>query len=377
MIKEAERVAPAWRRLFGVPLLVTVTFGLLMGVVALIYGLPLRDPEGFLGPSWVRLPLIVLLMMAADIVPRVVSRRPGLKKLASTTLEVARMRWTLPRLGVIAAGLGTFYLAYVAYRNLKSFLPFVQSRLTDTMLLATDRWFGAGAYPADVLQDLLGTGISADILSGAYMLFMIFVPISLAVALVWSDHLVRGAWYVTALSFNWIIGTLTYYLLPSLGPIYVERQSFSDLPDTAVSGLQDSLYETRIEVLANPHATDSVHGIAAFASLHVSIIFTAALVVQLAKLPKVVRVVMWIYFALTALATVYFGWHYVLDVFAGLLVGALSVWLAAKAVSATGMGTVAVAKIPLADGGHLTPAGAQTPEQAAEQLVPERGRATD
>ena len=32
------------------------------------------------------------------------------------------------------------------------------------------------------------------------------------------------------------------------------------------------------------------------------------------------------------LATVYYGWHYVLDVNAGFALGAVSVWLASKAV---------------------------------------------
>ena len=99
-----------------------------------------------------------------------------------------------------------------------------------------------------------------------------------------------------------------------------------------MSDLQDTLYENRAEVLTNPFATENVHGIAAFASLHVSIVFTAALVAHLTRLPKTVRWIMWIYTALTMLATVYFGWHYVLDVIAGFALGGLSVWLASKAV---------------------------------------------
>ena len=113
------------------------------------------------------------------------------------------------------------------------------------------------------------------------MIFLPFVPASLAAALVWSDDLSRGAWYASALSLNWIFGTLSYYAPPSLGPIYVEPYRFFDLPTTAVTGLQDALWGNRVEVLADPHATQSVHGIAAFASLHTSIVFTAALVATL------------------------------------------------------------------------------------------------
>ncbi|MCC9205853.1 phosphatase PAP2 family protein [Arthrobacter sp. zg-Y769] len=334
MTIEAGSVRPAWRRLFGVPLIVSVAFTLVMLVAAVFAGLPVRDPEGFLGPSYVRLPLMVLLMIAADVVPRVLARRRELGGVGAAAADVLRTRWSGPRLAVAVAGLITFYLAYMSYRNLKSFLPFLQDHLTDTMLDESDKWLAGGNYPGDVLQELLGTGFSAELLSGVYMLFMVFVPVSLAAALVWSNNLQRGAWYATALSFNWILGTVSYYALPSMGPIYYNAAPFSDLPETAVSGLQDSLYENRIEVLADPFATSSVHGIAAFASLHTSIVFTAALVAHLTRLPKVARWVMWIYVLLTTLATVYFGWHYVLDVVAGLALGAVSVWLAAKAVNA-------------------------------------------
>jgi membrane-associated phospholipid phosphatase len=335
MTTPVGRERAPWRRLFGVPLVVTFAFAVLMVLTAMVTGLPLRDPEGFLGPSYVRLPLTVIGVMAADVIPRVLLQRPAVRNLPQVTRKVFQQRWTGHRMSVAAAGLASFYLAYVAYRNLKSFLPFLQDHLADPALVATDRWFAGGGNPADVLQEFLGTGISAEVLSFTYMIFLIFVPISLAVALVWSKDLSLGAWYVGALCFNWVIGTATYYLVPSLGPIYVERASFTDLPETAVSSLQDSLYRNRLTVLADPHSTHSVHGIAAFASLHVSIVFTAALVAQLARLPRPVRWALWIYFVLTALATVYFGWHYVVDVVAGLAVGGLSVWLAAASIGRT------------------------------------------
>ncbi|MCQ1951506.1 MULTISPECIES: phosphatase PAP2 family protein [Arthrobacter] len=334
MTIEAGSVRPAWRRLFGVPLTISVAFTVLMVATAVWGDLPIRDPDGFLGPSYIRLPLIVLLMIAADVVPRVLARRRELGGAGAATSHVLRTRWSGPRLAVAVAGLITFYLAYMSYRNLKSFLPFLQEHLTDPMLEDSDKWLAGGNYPGDVLHNLLGTGFSADLLSGVYMLFMVFVPVSLAAALVWSNNLQRGAWYATALSFNWILGTVSYYALPSMGPVYYDAAPFADLPETAVSGLQDSLYENRIEVLADPFATDNVHGIAAFASLHTSIVFTAALVAHLTRLPKVAQWIMWIYVVLTTLATVYFGWHYVLDVVAGLALGAVSVWLAAKAVGA-------------------------------------------
>lgn len=335
MITETQRELSLWRRLFGVPLLVTISCLLVMALTAIVAGLPIRDPEGFLGPSYVRLPLIALAFLVADVVPRVVLRRPAPGNVRATFARVLHERWSGPRVAVIAAGLAVFYISYVTYRNLKSFLPFLQERREDLLLLDMDRWLVGGQYPADVLHALLGTGASASVLSAVYMFYMLFVPLSLAAALIWFDDLSLGAWYVTALSFNWLLGVVSYYALPSLGPIYVHPGTFGDLPDTAVAGLQEALWRNRVEVLADPHATDHVHGIAAFASLHVSVVFTAALVAQLARLSRVLRWSLWAFVILTSVATVYFGWHYVIDVPAGLAIGALSVWLAALAVKRT------------------------------------------
>jgi hypothetical protein len=73
-----------------------------------------------------------------------------------------------------------------------------------------------------------------------------------------------------------------------------------------------------------------VQSVAAFASLHVSIIFTAALICHYV-IPNVwVRTTMWVYFVLTSISTVYFGWHYLLDDIAGLAIGVICVWIGAK-----------------------------------------------
>ena len=254
-----------WRRLYGAGIVVALLFGALTLVTAAVADLPLRDPDGFLGPSYVRLPLIALGMMVLDVLPRLLIRLRSRPQPLLVLREVLAERCSPARLGLVTLGFGVFYVCYVSYRNLKSFLPFLRDDLYDAWLVSTDRWLAFGTHPGVMLHDLLGTGASAELLSSVYMIFLPFVPLSLAAALVWGNDLLRGAWYAVALSLNWILGTLSYYLLPALGPIYVESYRFLDLPDTPVAGLQHALWRNRIEVLADPHATSSVHGIAAFA----------------------------------------------------------------------------------------------------------------
>ncbi|MFP5220601.1 MAG: phosphatase PAP2 family protein [Actinomycetes bacterium] len=292
-------------------------------LVATAYGLPLRDPDGIAGPAVVRLPAIVLAFLLADVVPRAVRAR--------ALRSVVRERLSPQRLGVIAVGLGSFYVTYVAYRNLKGALPFARPEILDSELLRLDRAMALGHEPADVLHALLGTELAAHVLSVVYLLFLLFVPLSLAAALVWGRGVRAGAYYVTALCLNWVLGTVSYYLVPSLGPVFVRPGLYADLPDTGVSALQESLASTRAEVLADPVGADAIAGIAGFASLHCSIVLTAALVAGRLGLPLAARVSAWAFFALTVVATTYFGWHYVVDDVAGVAIGVAAVVLAERA----------------------------------------------
>ena len=291
--------------------------------VAIAYDLPLRDPDGIAGPAYVRLPLIAVLFLLADVVPRAL--RGG-----TSVREVLRERWSLQRLSVVAVGLVSFYVSYVSYRNLKGALPFARPDVLDEQLLRVDELMGLGRDPSSLLHDLLGTGVTAHLLSAAYLLFLAFVPLSLFAALVFGRSVRIGAWYVTALSLNWLLGAATYYAVPSLGPVFVRPERYAHLPETGVSALQETLLAARFDVLADPAGADAVAGIAGFASLHCSIVFTAALIAQLVGLPRPLRVGLWTFLGLTVVATTYFGWHYVVDDLAGLVLGAVAVLIAER-----------------------------------------------
>jgi membrane-associated phospholipid phosphatase len=75
-------------------------------------------------------------------------------------------------------------------------------------------------------------------------------------------------------------------------------------------------------------AADAHQGIAAFSSLHTSIIFTAAVAAHLLGLGRRLRIALWALFALTTVATVYWGWHYVADDLAGVVIGLAALALA-------------------------------------------------
>jgi hypothetical protein len=144
--------------------------------------------------------------------------------------QVVRERWDRKRTLLVAVGLASFYATYVSYRNLKGALPFARDVLHDEALLDLDRAMAFGHDPATLLHSLLGTGVAAHVLSAAYLLFLAFVPLSLGAALVWARSERTGAFYVTALGLNWLMGAATYYLVPSLGARSSRAGAVRDLP---------------------------------------------------------------------------------------------------------------------------------------------------
>jgi hypothetical protein len=329
---EADTLACMTARAYGFAVGLAVAVGLLAWVASYKLDLPLRDPDGLAGPAYIRLPAIVIFFFLADVVPRVLIQNRGVRGFWVASRAYTKERWTRSRIVLVIVGLLSFYVTYVAYRNLKGFLPFVRPHvLNDKLLLSLDKALCFGHYPAAILHQLLGTGFMAGVLSTVYVAFLMFVPVTLGAALIWSRNPATGSWYVIALCCNWVLGVASYYWIPSLGPVYAKPSLFTALHDTGAYKLQMSLERGRENVLSDPGASHSLQGIAAFASLHVSVILTAAMIVHLVIPNRWVRYGMWVYFALTCTSTVYFGWHYLLDDAAGLAIGYISVLVGAKA----------------------------------------------
>ncbi len=291
-------------------------------------GVPLRDPDNVAGRRLVWAAGLVALLIGLDIVVRACRRSGALQPSLAALASVRRERWTRRRGFAVGSALLSFYVTYLAYRNLKSVVPLLRpGELFDRQLADLDRSLFGGSDPAALLHDLLGTGVPTHVLSAVYMLFFLFIPGTLALALVFSRDLQAGLFYATAQSINWALGAASYFVLPSMGPIYAEPATFANLPVSGVTQLQDVLLDQRLEFLRDP-AAGSAQSIAAFSSLHVSIFFTAVVAAHLLGLGRRLKIGAWVLLGLTVAATIYFGWHYVLDDLGGLLIGLLAIALA-------------------------------------------------
>ena len=292
-------------------------------------GVPLRDPGDVAATRLGIAACMIVVLMVFDILIRAGRGSERALPSASEVRDAARERWNPYRLSAVAIALVSFYVTYLAYRNLKSVVPLIRpGDIFDGQLADIDRSLFAGNDPAELLHSVFGTGVAAHALSGIYMLFFLFIPVCLALALVLSADSRPGLFFTAALSLNWALGAASYFLLPSLGPIYADPGAFAALPDTQVSDLQASLIDHRAEFLGDPEAAGAAQSIGAFASLHVAIFFTVAAATQLLGLSRALKVSAWTLTGLTVLATIYFGWHYLLDDVGGVAIALASLALA-------------------------------------------------
>ncbi|NYD28478.1 phosphatase PAP2 family protein [Nocardioides kongjuensis] len=332
--------------------------------------IPIKDPDSLI-PGYIRFPAIVLGAIALDVVPHtfMAAGRPGggwLSRIRTAFRTVMRERWPLSHWKFALNGVIAWYLCYAAFRNVKSMAPFVHEKIYDDPLAEIDKFLFAGHDPAAVLHAWFGTGIAAHFFSSVYIVWIALVPVSIAIALVWTRQTRAGEWYVTAVAVDWALGALLYVLVPTVGPIYSDSSTFADLPDTYVSKLADSMWTDRVDTLAT-HGESGLQTIAAFASLHVGIMMTICLIVQAVKLARWVRIGAWTFFGLTVLATVYLGWHFFVDVIAGAALGAFAVWIAGIATgNRVGLRVRLVPEV--SESGE--PASASHPEALASRSLP-------
>ena len=89
-----------------------------MGVFAvaasLLLGQRLKDPDGSLGPSYFRLPMMVLGAFVIDVLPRSLWRsRRRIRAFPSQARAIIDEHWTRERIALVVIGLVSFYVTYV------------------------------------------------------------------------------------------------------------------------------------------------------------------------------------------------------------------------------------------------------------------------
>ena len=290
-------------------------------VSSLHVGVPIRDPHGAWLPRRLAVSVGLLVLLAvADAAVR--SRGPGWT--SPRTLDALRARWTRRRMVLATTGLLAYHLVYLCYHNLKSWVVFQEPR--DDLLQRWDRWLFLGHSPAVLLHDLLGQEVAAYVLTAVYVSFSSVVSVALVAALVLPSQIRQGYVYLASAMWVWILGVGAYYLIPSLGPFSSAPDDFAGLSRTMTQDTQAHYLAQRVRLLADPLAHDATAQIAAFASLHVAVVLMIVLMARYYGLRRTATVLS-LYVAGTMVATVYLGWHFVVDLAGGVVIACAAVAL--------------------------------------------------
>ncbi|MEX0426754.1 phosphatase PAP2 family protein [Nocardioides sp. DS6] len=301
---------------------VVVAFGVVTLLWSAHVGVGLRDPGGRLFRNKVAAAILLFLVLAVvDVLVRTV--RAGWS-VAELSAQFAT-RWDVRRLALLLAGIVAYHAVYLSYRNMKSWDAFNTPR--DHGLESFDRWLFLGQSPAVRLHELIGQSHEVTmVLAHVYEIFANIVSLSIVLAPAFITRTRRGLVTLTAGMWAWILGTISYYAIPSLGPAFTAPQDFAGLPHTFITDHVGTYLEQRQAFLANPADPTTFVSISAFASLHVGL---TCMLLLLARYygKRVLTAVLAVYLVLVMAATIYFGWHFFSDVVAGVVLAVLAVTL--------------------------------------------------
>lgn len=316
----ARPTAAVLRPVLAVWLLV-VAFGAVAVWRSSVVDVAFKDPGGriFRDRLSTALTLLVLALLL-DAAWR--THRRGWSR--ASVLATVRERCSRERLALMVSGLAAYHLVYLSYRNLKSWDAFNTPRDADLIAL-DERLFGKA--PWVLLHDLLGRDSAAWVLMVVYKSFTYLVPWSLLCALVFTRTIRRGYVFLAAAMWTWVLGTASYYLIPSLGPFATAAEDFTGLPRTPITDTWAEYLEQRAAFLADPQAPDTFVSISAFASLHTG--FTCMIMLMAFYYGhRWLGGVLAVYLAAVMVSTIYWGWHFTIDDVGGIVLAVLAVALA-------------------------------------------------
>jgi hypothetical protein len=235
----------------------------------------------------------------------------------------------------VELGRGIFMLFFTlaVYSNLKVRIPFINQADGDPAFLAMDAPFrGLVVATEDWFR---GNPAVSSFFGGIYMHGYRYMMI-----LVFIVHLRRDTftlrWLMNSVCFTYLIAILVTAAYPSMGPCFLEPGRFAFI-EGPVKDAQRGLagyYAFQLEqfTAGKPVKADIFSGIAAFPSLHVG-----HMIIMLVVALRAWRGYAWfmaVIATLTFIATIGFGWHYVVDGIGGALLAAGVTYVVGKRIAA-------------------------------------------
>jgi hypothetical protein len=227
-----------------------------------------------------------------------------------------------------------------AMLDIKMNIPALHPFSWDETLMQVDRQLHGGVDPWLWLQPMLGHAPITFVINMAYNFwFLVLFGMWVYLAFRPTFHALRLQFFV-AYTFAWIFGgALLAMLFSSAGPLYYGLIGLS--PDPYVP-LLDYLHATdetipiwaldAQQLLWDGYTGERKMflGISALPSMHNAMTMLFVLVGW--RINRTLGIWLTVYAALVLLGSVHLAWHYAVDSYAGLVVGALSWWIAGRLV---------------------------------------------
>ncbi len=304
-----------------------IFFALVCALLYQHFGLMLRDPVALYLPrmvsavEWYGTGLVLVLL-----VRRLIDLRRARGAFRDTLTEFIDQQLNRSRLLEDLRLLNAISICFVIFLNLKHLIPFVNSGVFDSLLVLQERKLFGGRLGVEVVQDLLGPQV-AFVLSESYLFFYPYmalltlavffaVPYSVDYNRVDRDGSGRRL-FVLRFVLVWLIGVISVYLFPTWGPCFFLPETVSELPQTAMTDIQRRLWSYKILLGSQPFDRAGIYIISGLPSLHFAIVLLGSL--ELKRLKSPLHYLSWVFLLLTGITTIYFGWHYVVDNVAAVL----------------------------------------------------------
>jgi len=194
----------------------------------------------------------------------------------------------------------------------------------DIPLRDLERFVLGGAEGWSVLRAV----ISDDLSLLFTIIYWMFKPLILATIfwLILTCKTSKANQLTCAIVLGYYMGVIAYHLVPAYGPCYLDRAACPVELSPRTAFVQQTLLWHTQDVQLNPSTTVIVPWkyIGAFPSLHVSHVL---ILTWFMRGSRVSLVLYGLFSFLTAISTIYLGWHFVIDLFGGLAVAALAIWI--------------------------------------------------
>jgi len=245
---------------------------------------------------------------------------------AQTLSEYRRRYWSKHAIALDLRYINVVALVFTCFLHLKHLIPIIHPALFDRQLELLERsWFG-GLIATEWLIEFLGAE-QAAFWSGVYDSFYYYIALVIFIFIGVRDRALRDSFF-TYFALTWGLGILMVYSYPTYGPCFVLPEVLSVLPETRVTELQAGLFTLQEFTLANPQDPRGLFMISGYPSIHLALPLGASW--YLWRLHPALGSLSLLFSLLTAVATVYFGWHWVVDDFGSLVLAGLSVLLAKR-----------------------------------------------